>query len=704
MSVVDALDSFDALHDSCSEAVRDVYIYHKNNSRVVGGSGGSGEGSRTREPAQLRGAVADAGVAVAIRDGYASRSCREPRRSKSFSGSVGDSLRASQFSVPGGFRRQFLLKNNKPGGKPGAANASASHPPHSNSADVYAAAYETSAKSSSAASSSSHPPKNHGIINDPTSHCATIGQPLPSPQTRPFSFLATFLRAYEDSRLLHDVAAMTDEDFAMLSPDVASHSRSSSLLLPRHVADTIDAMPLLDLPRSDGDHGKTNRPFADKSILAGTSRTVFNIIKSFLGTAILFIPRGIRSAGLVAGAATLMCMAGLSTWAMVLLLRTRRHLETSGTAAGGRGRVIFGYGHVARLTLGRGGQYAVETAILLSQLGFCCVYFSFWGQMLSEVCLEFSGGAGALPAWVSSRLALGAICLALSVPLVWIRHLKYLAVGNFLSDIAIAFSLGYIVWAASAALGSGHAEKDWSCAAGGGEGGGAGSGSLSLSPSSSPSTGSLPTACFWINPSSFLMFAGTAVYSFEGIAMVLPIQSSMQRPQDMVRLLSLSMLGMSLLLASFGAFCFYVFGQNTANIVISNLPQGQPLTRATQIAYLFVAVITVPMCLFPAIRIWERWAFTKQRRSGKKWQKNFLRTAAAVGCLFVGVYGGAQLDHLVSLIGGMFSTPLALVFPPLLHLKSQADPGPCARVLDLALILFGVVAGVLATWVALSSW
>jgi proton-coupled amino acid transporter len=200
------------------------------------------------------------------------------------------------------------------------------------------------------------------------------------------------------------------------------------------------------------------------------------------------------------------------------------------------------------------------------------------------------------------------------------------------------------------------------------------------------------------------MFAGTAVYSFEGIAMVLPIQNSMKRPQDLVQLLSLSMFGMSVLLASFGAFCFYVFGQNTANIVISNLPRGQPLTQATQIAYLFVAVVTVPMCLFPAIRIWERWVFTKQRHSGKKWQKNFLRTAAAVGCLFIGVYGGTQLDHLVSVIGGMFSTPLALVFPPLLHLTSRADPRPCAQAMDVVLIAFGVVAGVMATWVAVSSW
>ena len=56
------------------------------------------------------------------------------------------------------------------------------------------------------------------------------------------------------------------------------------------------------------------------------------------------------------------------------------------------------------------------------------------------------------------------------------------------------------------------------------------------------------------------------------------------------------------------------------------------------------------------------------------------------------------------MIGGLFSTPLALVFPPLLHLTSRADPRPCAQAMDVALIAFGVVAGVMATWVAVSSW
>ena len=682
-----ALDSvmagFDAMEDSCNEAVRDVYIFHSNAQKD---SGSPGRNSRS----------ANAGAKGS-----------SMRRSNSFSGTTGSHLRASQFSVPGGFRRQYIIEKKKESEHlaNAASNSGLSVPTASHySASTNIAVDATSAHLAYGTSSLESPLLQHSrsssngsAYGDTARLPSKTSSTMASGETSSFSFLATFLRAYEDSRLLPDVMAMADEDFAMLSPDVSR----SSILMPRglEVLPPLDGAQLGDsrYPSAAGDRSGNLK-------LAGTSRTVFTIIKSFIGTAILFIPRGMRSAGLVAGTLTLMIMAGLSTWAMVLLLKTRQHLEESGS-----GRAVFGYGKVAELLLGRGGKFAVDTAILLSQLGFACVYFSFWSSTLSEVLVALNGGN--VPGWARSRLLLGFICLVLSTPLIWIRHLKYLAIGNFLSDVAIAFSLGYIVWTAAGVASAGHAEHDWSCTFDGGTGSGNGPSSLSdvssvsVSPSSEHRTDALtPSACFWINPRSFLMFAGTSVYSFEGIAMVLPIQSSMKDPQNMVFVLSCCMLGISLLLASFGSFCFYVYGQGTANIIISNTPQGTPLTVSTQIAYLFVSIITIPLCLFPAIRIYERWTFKKQRRSGKKWQKNFLRTLATVGCLFVGVYGGQQLDHMVSLIGGLFSAPLALVFPPLLHLRSNVDTRPCSRFADIALLAFGVAAGVLATTVAIISW
>ena len=342
----------------CSEAVRDVYIYEQK-QRPVDGDETASPGSRS----QLR-------------------------RSHSFSGT--SNALASQFSVPGGFRRQFLLNNKN--SRRSAVRAE---------------------EGSSASVSRPEPPTSRLRVPAASRSLAPSLPPFSGPMR---------------TETLKDISAMSEEDFFMLSPDVSLHSGSPCCSRARSQS----AAPM----QSSARRQRARRSGQPIPRPRGHLSHVFNIVKSFLGTAILFIPRGVRSAGLVAGVATLMLMAGLSTWAMVLLLRTRKHLEITGN--GGRGRTIFGYGHVARLTLGRYGQYAVETAILLSQIGFCYAFFVL-GSNVVRVFIDTTranstasgGGADVLAGWESSRLALGLICLVLSVPLVWIRHLKYPAVGNF---------------------------------------------------------------------------------------------------------------------------------------------------------------------------------------------------------------------------------------------------------------------------------
>ena len=56
------------------------------------------------------------------------------------------------------------------------------------------------------------------------------------------------------------------------------------------------------------------------------------------------------------------------------------------------------------------------------------------------------------------------------------------------------------------------------------------------------------------------------------------------------------------------------------------------------------------------------------------------------------------------MIGGLFSAPLALVFPPLLHLYAGVSTNKCSQLMDVLLALFGVTMGILATGIAIWSW
>ena len=95
-----------------------------------------------------------------------------------------------------------------------------------------------------------------------------------------------WLALWSDASLLSDVQALstTDSDF-LLSP---SFDQRSAMIA--QLSNDLN-LPLLNQPQGDSKKRNLDR------VLAGNTRTIFTIIKSFLGTAILFIPRGMYSAG-----------------------------------------------------------------------------------------------------------------------------------------------------------------------------------------------------------------------------------------------------------------------------------------------------------------------------------------------------------------------------------------------------------------------
>lgn len=77
------------------------------------------------------------------------------------------------------------------------------------------------------------------------------------------------------------------------------------------------------------------------------------------------------------------------------------------------------------------------------------------------------------------------------------------------------------------------------------------------------------------------------------------------------------------------------------------------LCLQVQFLYSLAILLSVPLQLFPAVRIMENGIF---ERSGKqsvvvKWQKNFFRLLVAVFCAGLSYFGAADLDKFVSFIG-----------------------------------------------------
>jgi solute carrier family 36 (proton-coupled amino acid transporter) len=98
---------------------------------------------------------------------------------------------------------------------------------------------------------------------------------------------------------------------------------------------------------------------------------------------------------------------------------------------------------------------------------------------------------------------------------------------------------------------------------------------------------------------------------------------------------------------------YLTFGADVQTVVIVNLDTASKFTQAVQFLYSLAIMLSVPLQLFPAIRIMENGIF---ERSGKmdlrvKWQKNIFRFIVVMFCAALSYVGAADLDKFVSFVG-----------------------------------------------------
>jgi proton-coupled amino acid transporter len=272
--------------------------------------------------------------------------------------------------------------------------------------------------------------------------------------------------------------------------------------------------------------------------------------------------------------------------------------------------------------------------------------------------------------WIVPEMYLILGQLAIYIPMALVRKIKQLSNAALIADIFIVFGLGYLYYydiTVLATVGMARIQH--------------------------------------FNPTNFALFIGTAVFTYEGIGLVIPIVEGMREPEKFPRVLSLTMGLMTAIFVSMGVLSYAAFGEEVETVVLLNLPSGSLMVEAVQLFYALAILFSVPLQLFPAVRILEAGLFA---RSGKrnpmvKWRKNLFRIGMAA---FIGVgawLGVDNLDLFVSLTGSFACIPLSFIYPAMFHYKALARTRR-QRVADVALALFGVVVMVYVTSVTLSSW
>ncbi|OOQ88375.1 Vacuolar amino acid transporter 3 [Penicillium brasilianum] len=474
-------------------------------------------------------------------------------------------------------------------------------------------------------------------------HGSNAGAASAQPQLPTTSFLE-FLTLYG-----HFAGEELEEDDEVLGPD--EYFSSDTWDEPDEARESGEDAALL---RGDG-AGRRKRKHKQRAPPGNTSTTgaVMLLLKSFVGTGILFLPRAFLNGGMLFSSMVLLGVSILSYYAFILLVNTRMRIEGSFGDIGG---ILYGK-HMRRIILG---------SIVLSQLGFVSAYIVFVSQNLQAFVLAVSK----CKSFIDIKY-LVLLQLVFFLPLSLIRDIGKLGFTALIADAFILLGLLYIYYYDARTL--------------------IGNGGIS------------DIKAF--NPSTWSMFIGTAIFTYEGVGLIIPIQESMKQPRRFPGVLAGVMVIITLIFLSAGALSYAAYGSATKTVILLNLPQDDKFVNVVQLLYSLAILLSTPLQLFPAIRILENELFT---RSGKynpyiKWKKNTFRFFLVFVCAFVAWGGAADLDKFVALVGSFACVPLIYVYPPLLHLRACAQSRRQA-IADITLATLGVICCIYTTALTLQNW
>jgi proton-coupled amino acid transporter len=357
---------------------------------------------------------------------------------------------------------------------------------------------------------------------------------------------------------------------------------------------------------------------------ASDMKTFFTLLKAFIGTGIIFLPKAFRNGGILFSSIALVTVSILTTISFHLLLQCRR-------------RYGGGYGDIGESISSSHLRSLIRLSIATTQLGFVCAAIAFTANNLRS----FIEGVATYNISTPSISTIIALQLVILVPLAFIRRISRLGLVALLADVFIFIAIGYIYY---------------------------------YDISEISQRGLKPTVKLF-DSDTFTLTIGSSIFMFEGIGLILPIQSSMSQPDQFDRILYIVMALITFLFATLGILSYGAFGSQTKINIISNFPQSDKFVNSVRLFFSLAVLVGTPVQLFPALRIMERKLFG--RKSGQrdlliKWKKNIFRTGIVVLCALIAALGARDLDKFVALVGSISCVPLIFVYPAYLHWKGIA--------------------------------
>lgn len=367
----------------------------------------------------------------------------------------------------------------------------------------------------------------------------------------------------------------------------------------------------------------------------GLVHSILTLVKSFVGTGILFLPGAFLQGGWLFSPLVLVGVAALTAICIWLLLDCSNHTG------------LQSFGDIAEKAAGPVAREAVHISLVISQFGCNVAYIIFIKQMAESL--------GAMQ-YLDEREVIMALVIVL-VPVCFVRSFQKLEYAILLADFLIFVGLAVVLWYAL----ENERTHGWN-----------------------PELQAFkPTTCG--------LFIGTAVFSFEGTPFILPVRSSMREPERFWPMFVVVYTFIVVFFVVFGFVGYIAYGDSTAAIVIQNLPSDDSVVSGVRAAYLLALLLGFPLVFLPAARVTELWIFGVLHEKGaRKWSKNALRAVEVCALGLIALYGGGYFEKFLAFTGALCCAPIAFVYPAFFHLRLCAG-GIGSKLLDGGLVAFGVI-------------
>lgn len=361
--------------------------------------------------------------------------------------------------------------------------------------------------------------------------------------------------------------------------------------------------------------------------LTSDLKSFSNISIAFLGSGVLGLPYAFRKCGILIGLATLIGVAAVSTYAMMLVVQCKYKLKQ-------QGKNITKYGEIGYFAMGPIGSLVVNTALVISQTGFSIAYLIF----IASNAHKFLD--------VSKALVVS-VCVPPLIGFSLLKHMKDLAYVALLADFMCILGLLVVLNIDLSYMDFDHDDIE-------------AIGVVSAIP----------------------FFFGVASYCFEGVGMVLPLENSMQNKQNFKPILVSTVVIITSLYATFGICGYLAFGDSTDAVITLNFEGSGSLVTLVKVFLCLGLFFTYPVMLFPVFEVLQpMMACGNKLESPASTQKKGVVLRAGIVLLTAVIAAGVpDFGRFISFIGSTCCSLLAFILPAFFHLRLFSDePATCGN-------------------------